>query len=96
MLISFGKVLKPITEQGMQDGGHRTAICRATGTCDWGKAELGQLGPQMLENGIKKLNREWTQPWFLEKVKMSVGQHTGGSGQRVSETGGRQRVRLLF
>lgn len=63
-----------ITGWGRQYSGHRIAVCRATVASDWGKAGLGQLGPQMLGNWIKKLNEKWTQPWFLKKVKIRVAQ----------------------
>ena len=39
---------------------------------NWGKSDLRQLGPQMLGNQIKELNREWIQPWFLMKFEMRV------------------------
>lgn len=56
------------------DGGGTTTVCRATCMAsDWGKSGLGQLGPDMLGNQIQELNREWTQPWFLEKVNIRVG-----------------------
>lgn len=58
---------------GRQERGHRIAVCRATVASDWGKDGLGLLGPQMSGNQIKELNKKWTEPWFLEKVKMRVG-----------------------
>lgn len=42
--------------------GERTAVFRVTVVSDWGKTDLGQLGPQMLASQIKKLNKERIQP----------------------------------
>lgn len=47
-------------------GGHRIAVCGATvAGGDWEKDDLGQMGPQMLGNQIKEVNKKWTQLWFL-------------------------------
>lgn len=62
-----------VAEWGRQDGGHRITVCRTTVASDWGKNGLGPLGPQMLGNQIKELNKKWTEPWFLEKIKMRAG-----------------------
>lgn len=73
MIMSFGKVLRlAVAEWERQDGGHRIAVCGAIVAGDWGKDDLGQMGPQMLGNQIKELNKKWTELWFLKKVKIKV------------------------